>query len=174
MSAPFIASANTLPYLVNSDAFEIREQDQLKSCGVMIIANSIDGGFISSVIKLNNRGNGYETEYIVSTGTLEYRTGSETFDYVEEAWLQSGNFDTRGKSVASRGPDVHAFKGVYSDDDAVLLYKSLFVASFSINMITPVNKDILPYVAENAFDQFTQQSAQGCITELLAKTLHGG
>lgn len=165
-----LSATGKLPFLVNTEAFEIREQGQLKSCGVMIIANSIDGEFVSSVIKLNDGGNGYETEYIISTGTLEYRTGSEAFDYVEEAWLQSGNFDTRGKSVAGRGPDVHAFKGVYSGEDSALLYKSLFETSFSINMITPAYNDIIPHVVEDAFDQFTLQSAQGCITELLGKS----
>lgn len=170
MPSAVLSATGKLPFLVNTEAFEIREQGQLKSCGVMIIANSIDGEFISSVIKLNDGYDGYETEYIVSTGTLEYRTGSEAFDYVEEAWLQSGEFDTRGKSRASRGPDTHTFKGIYSDEDSTSLYKSLFESSFTINMITPAYNDIIPYVVEDAFDQFTLQSAQGCITELIGKS----
>lgn len=166
-SGSAVSAAGNLPFVVNSEAFEIRDNGHLKSCGVMIIANSIDGEFISSVIKLNVEGEGYETEYIISTGTVEYRTGSETFDYVEEAWLQTEYIETRSKSVAGRGPDIHAYKGVYTERDSATLYKSLFEETFIINMITHKHADVFPYKVDDAFDQFTQQSAHGCIREIL-------
>lgn len=160
---PAILVAGTdMPMMVHSDAKRDTENNQVRACKLLITANSINGEYISVVIKLIKNDQGNTLEYTVSGGHIDYTNGQETYDYVEKAWLKAGDISTMDQVTEGRGPSNYAYQAVYRDKP-LALYENIVHSSFDLTLTTALHSEPYTQTFDQPFDQVVLKEAKACL-----------
>lgn len=153
--------------IVHADAVHYMDEtrEQTQGCGLLMTATSINGDFISAVIRLQNETltDKQSLEYIVTSGNINYNNGMENFDYVREAWFESDTIETRSMATNGRGTADYAFSGKISNDRATELFTLLLHEPFTIYVDNGQSADAFSHTFENAFDNYVIQIADPCL-----------
>lgn len=173
IASPILA-ANT-PMMVHSDTRQYTGDGRLKGCGLMITATGINGEYISTIIKSQHAGKQTsELEYTVSAGNIDYADGRESYDYVEEAWLETDIASTRENIANSgRAANDYAYHASYERADAEELYTDFLETSFKLTLITVLHSKPYTHTFEQPFDTFVTKQARSCLRDY-RQTLSAG
>lgn len=153
--------------IVHADAVHYMDEtrEQTQGCGLLMTATSINGDFISAVIRLQNEAqtNQQSLEYIITSGNINYNNGMENFDYVREAWFETGTTGTRSLATSGRGTADYAFSGKINSDSATELFTQLLHEPFTMYVDNGQPDDVFSHTFENAFDNYVMQIADPCL-----------
>ena len=154
-----------MPMMVHSDAKSFGNDNNIEGCGLMITANSINGEYISVVLRLHEENEQTAVEYTVASGHIDYTNGNETYDYVEDAWLEAGDMNTEGNVVnIGRGPSDYAYRATYRKN-ALQFYESIVHSPFELSLITTMHNQPFTKEFEKPFDNFVAKKAQNCLKD---------
>lgn len=156
------AHAAGMPMMVHSDAKQFGDDSDINACALLLTATSINGEYISVVIKLLEENGKTAMDYTVLSGNIDYSNGKEVYDYVENAWLTADDVSTRGNVKAGRGPSDYAYQARYSNN-ALSFYDSLVHAPFELTLITALHNKPFSHTFEQPFDQFVSTDAESCL-----------
>ena len=161
---------NEMPMMVHSDAKRFGNEKNIEGCGLMITANSINGEYISVVLRLHDNKQGQAVvEHTISSGNIDYTNGNETYDYVEDAWLESGDFTTEDNVVdIRRGPNDYAYRATYRKH-ALGLYEAIVHNPFELTLITTMHNQPYTKTFEQPFDQVVAKKAEDCLNRFKAQ-----
>lgn len=152
-----------IPKIVHSDAKQFTENGKTNACALLIMAYGINGEYISAVIKLQNQDGETELVYTVLSGYLNYANGRETYDYVEDAWLASGDISTRSDiSAEGRGPSDSAYKAWYTAS-AYDLYSRIVHSPFELTLVTALHREPYTQTFDQPFDAYVSDAAHKCL-----------
>jgi len=154
--------AEKIPMMVHSDAKSFSDNGRVNACALLITASNINGEYISVVVKLRRKNDNPVMDYTVLSGTIDYSTGSEVYDYVEDAWLTADDSTTRGQVKTGRGPSDYAFMATYTDN-ALGFYEALVQEPFDLTLITAMHNKPYTHTFEQPFDQFVSGEADSCL-----------
>lgn len=163
-SAQVFAQTNAMPMMVHSDAKQFGSENNIEGCGLMITANSINGEYISVVIRLHdNQQEKAAVEYTVSSGHIDYTNGNETYDYVEDAWLEAGDINTQDNVVdVGRGPSDYAYRATVKNN-ALQFYNAIVHSPFELTLVTTMHNKPYTKSFEQPFDQVVAKKAEACL-----------
>ncbi len=152
-----------MPMMVHSDAKRFGNDNNVEGCGLMVTANSINGEYISVVIRLYDKNEQPAVEYTVASGHIDYTNGNETYDYVEDAWLEAGGMNTEGNVVnIGRGPSDYAYRATYRNN-ALQFYESIVHSPFELTLVTTMHNQPYTKTFEQPFDQYVAKQAKNCL-----------
>lgn len=157
--------AEDMPMVVHSDTRQYTEDGRLNGCGLMITATGINGEYISTIIKLQRTSERTsELEYTVAAGNIDYSNGHESYDYVEDAWLETDTVNTRDKIADSgRAANDYAYRAWYERADAEAIYNDILEAPFRLTLITALHSKPYTHTFEQPFDSYVTQQAESCL-----------
>lgn len=153
--------------IVHADAVHYMDEarEQTQGCGLLMTATSINGDFISTVIRLQDEPDtGQELlEYIVTSGNVNYNNGMENFKYVREAWFETGTIETQSLATSGRGTADYAFSAKINGDSATKLFAQLLHEPFTMYVDNGQPADVFSHTFEDAFDNYVKQIAEPCL-----------